>query len=445
VATPHDPLQAYLDQALGPEDRSGFEAHLLSCRDCSSLVDADRRLSQAVRQGAERLLEPPPAAEVQRLMRKVAQRSAPSRRVKAVGWALAGACACAAAAIAWQWSRPPQLLPIFTVAANGDERPLSGDGQGPAEGWSGVLRVGGDRLGVAPRTSLQLVQHDRAGVRLKLARGAVAAAVSKKQLGQVFEVEAGRYTVSVVGTRFRVRSDGDVLNVDVAEGRVRVGSRSGDTWEVNAGQSLQVEASQGRLGNWAGADFPELSASPPPPGEDAGAAPTTQAPEAAAPPVALSIPPDAIARWRHAPAAGKCHEVVAEIRRALRVHPAQREGWRELADCLRVLGEHAQAAAAYRDVIAHAAPADAEGARLFLAELLQDRLGDPAGAERELRAFLQRSQPPLLEASTRVKLARALLSQGKSAPARAELRRVIQRFPSSPPALEALDLLKRAP
>jgi tetratricopeptide (TPR) repeat protein len=127
----------------------------------------------------------------------------------------------------------------------------------------------------------------------------------------------------------------------------------------------------------------------------------------------------------------------------VREHPKQSEAWRVLADCLRLTGAFREAGLAYRRVIAAALPDEADRARVLLAELLHERLSNDAEAARVLRAYLRHPRPAPLEASARVLLARTLLSQGKRSQARAELQRVTHRLPSTPAALEALDLLKQ--
>jgi hypothetical protein len=63
-------------------------------------------------------------------------------------------------------------------------------------------------------------------------------------------------------------------------------------------------------------------------------------------------------------------------------------------------------------------------------------------AEQVLRAYLRRPHSPPLEAAARLALARSLISLGRGPEARAELERVTRELPSSPQALEALELLR---
>jgi hypothetical protein len=114
-----------------------------------------------------------------------------------------------------------------------------------------------------------------------------------------------------------------------------------------------------------------------------------------------------------------------------------------LADCQRLGGEYRLAASAYEHVVALAPPEEADRARMLLAELLHEHLGNDAEAERVLKVYLHRPRPAPLEASARVLLARCLLSRGKGAEAHVELERVTRRLPGTQAALEALDLLKQ--
>jgi tetratricopeptide (TPR) repeat protein len=121
----------------------------------------------------------------------------------------------------------------------------------------------------------------------------------------------------------------------------------------------------------------------------------------------------------------------------VREEPKHAAAWRILADCLRLMGKDKDAAAAYRQVIAFGGRDEGARARLILADLVE-----PHEAERILREFLKTPQLPALEASARLKRAKALLALSRKDEARAELQHITRKLSQTPSAPEALQLLK---
>ena len=379
--------------------------------------------------------------QTRQLLRRAREGAEPSR-ARWLTFALAGAAAAVLAVVVVSWGlRTPEQVPALAVAADGSEAPLQGDVlEAPAEKGA-ALHLGGDQLGVAPRSRLQLLTHDQKNVRLLLERGAVAASVQHRNPGQSFTIQSGGYEVRVVGTRFRVTRGDQGLTVDVAEGHVKVRSPQGGSYDVLKGHSLTLDASgAGEQKDFGAADFAELHPEAPPAAEPPAEEPALE--ETGATPRPRVVTSADIERWRRAAVGGKkCREVVPELKRALRDSPRQADAWRILADCQRLSGEDAEATRSYEKVVSFAKPDEADRARLLLADL-QAKGGNAPEAEHTLRAYLKHPQPPALEASARLSLARALLSQGHRGEAKVELQRVTRRLPSTPPALEALELLK---
>lgn len=460
--------QRYLDDTLGPSERAASERHVRDCPNCKPMVEAWEAFSARYRESARALDQAPTAQQRDALLRKARAAPAPARQSPWRGepaglrWAFAVAGLLLVVGVAWRW-RAPEPLPTFALGTAGARTPVVQDTV-DATAEPALLAVGGDTVGLSTGSRLTLERRDSQQVRLRLGAGSVAAAVTRRTRGETFVVLAGGYQVTVVGTRFRVKSRPGGVRVEVAEGRVRVSSPTGDTREVQGGEALEWLGATPALSTFAAQDFDELSpremAAPAASagsdaqqadagaadggaasGGDAGTEEPAQAREPESPKRA-PVGKAQLERWRQEALAGRCAPLLAPLRLEARAHPRQTEVWRLLADCLRLLSEDSEAASAYRRIAAVGAPEEADRARVLLAGLLQDKLGDPVGAERVLREYLQRAHPKALEAAARVKLARTLISQGKAPQAKAELQRVVEQLPQSPPALEALGLLK---
>jgi ferric-dicitrate binding protein FerR (iron transport regulator) len=439
----HALTQLRLDGRLPEVQRTACDAHVKACAQCQALIRSWEAFSSAYKDETRPLLSTPSPQAVQALIRK--GRALPEQaRPKVALWALGAAAAAAVVVLAtWLTQRPAELTAVV-VAASGAEVPLTGDVFEPTAREGARLHLGQDTVGVSSQSRLRLLRHDARHVRLALEKGTVACAVSHRTKGQSFTVESKGVVVSVVGTRFRVTDSEAGVRVEVAEGHVRVSS-GGATWDVLPGQVLGVEGEHAQLSASAATDFVELAA--PGQGVEAKPAPAPTADASAAEPEAEvkahAQPAQDVERWRRAAAGGHCAAVLPDVRRAVREHPREAEAWRVLADCQRLAGDYRPAASAYEHVVALAPPEEADRARMLLAELLHEHLGNDAEAERVLKVYLHHPRPAPLEASARVLWARSLLSRGKPAQAHAELERVTRRLPGTPAALEALDLLKQ--
>jgi len=349
--------------------------------------------------------------------------------------ALVGAAAAGAAF--WLW---PRARPVEPVVAQVEEEVFEAP-----QAHATVVALGDDRVGVAASAKIRVDRHDPKQLRVQLERGAVAAKVKHREPGQSFVVTAGRYQVTVVGTQFRVERRGEGLRVDVLEGHVKV-SAGTQSYDVLGAQSLELDEAGARSGAFEGADFEELSQHP-------AVAPPAPAPDASTPepepepshPAQATIPAATVQQWRRGALEGRCAELLPTLRTKTQEYPRQPDVWAVLADCQRLTGADRDAAKTYRHVVTIAAPEEGDRARLLLASLLLDRLGDPAGAVDVLRTYLKHKQVPDLEATARLKLAKAYLAQGRDALAKAELERLVKAMPETPSAMEALQLLKQHP
>ncbi len=107
--------------------------------------------------------------------------------------------------------------------------------QTPA-GGSTRFTVGDAVIDAGSDTSVMVQQDPIGGVTLVLARGSVDCEVEPRHGRPPFRVVAGDVTVAVVGTRFTVSRSATGVRVDVARGKVRVTSPSGEQF-VAAGDS----------------------------------------------------------------------------------------------------------------------------------------------------------------------------------------------------------------
>jgi ferric-dicitrate binding protein FerR (iron transport regulator) len=434
---------ALLDGRLSGGERAAAEQHARSCESCRPQLEAWRRFSDGYLAQVPPLGKPS-AEETRRMMRKARASAAPARSARP--WWMVAAAAGAAVVIAVAvavLNRAPQTVPAMAELADGQVVPLVGDTVEGAADRGALLRVGDDRVGVAAHSRVRLLRHDRERVRLRLEAGSVAASVKHRAPGQSFSVESGGFEVTVVGTRFRVERLSDGVRVDVEEGHVQVMGPGGAHFDVLAGHTLGIRGGQSKETSYAGGDFSELGEAP-----AAGAPAASAEVEAAVPedvgPAAKprSLSASELERWRREALAGHCSAVTTEIRRAVRENPPQAEAWRVLADCSRLTGDSRGAVSGYKRVISLASPEEADRARLLLAGVLHERLGNDSEAERVLRVYLATPKAPTLEAGARMTLARVLISLHRPAEAKRELQRVTRKLPASPQALEALEMLK---
>lgn len=428
-------VQLYLDGRLAEAEKAAFEAHLATCIDCQPVVASWQGFAARFTEQTAPLLAPPTAVEEQRFAARV-RSSAPAPRVSWT-WAFAGLGAVAALVIAFVWwSRVPvQVAPLpEQLAVTG----ASGD----VIESTGIVSIGEDRVGVSAKSRVRIERHDRQKVKLQLERGSVAARVKHREPGQSFVVASGPFEVTVVGTQFRVTKLNEGLRVEVAEGHVRV-SAAEKTYDVLRGQSLELDAAGARPGGFAETELAEFA--PPAPAVETVDAGEPEAAEEEEEPSRPSqkVSAATVQQWRRAALDGKCGALLPVLKQSAQQHPRQAEVWSALADCQRLLGNDREAATAYRHVVSVAGSEDGDRSRMLLASLLLEKLNDAPGAAEVLRGYLKHKQVPALEAAARMKLAKALLAQGKKAQARAELQRVVKALPDSAPALEALELLKR--
>ena len=174
---------------------------------------------------------------VDRLWGRVSERLGGPRRARGWVWASAAMCVAGAAAA------------IVVVRARAIER---GGSQGAAaSAWEGaqletaadalaVTLTDGSSLKVEPRSRVEVGDRTPSALKLVLARGRIACAVTHRE-GRSFVVAAGGVEVRVIGTRFSVANEeaegGARVEVRVERGTVEVRSPGGEITRVEAGHS----------------------------------------------------------------------------------------------------------------------------------------------------------------------------------------------------------------
>ncbi|MCB9764521.1 MAG: tetratricopeptide repeat protein [Alphaproteobacteria bacterium] len=349
-------------------------------------------LDQRLRDWAEQERSaPPPSAEATAALVNAARRRRFMRRAALATPVLAMA---AAALLTLTLPDPETASPLPPA-------PVASKVSPPALEWlpEGPQNIGADLIDVAPG-ALARVEAEGGHTRVLLEAGTVDLQVAPRDPGADFTVAAGDHAVRVVGTRFSVTRE--PFAVAVTEGIVEV--IGAQTWRLEAGDRFESGA--------------RIRPEPPAP-----------APE-----------PPAVEALRARLLAGELDAAREGLAWRLRLHPREVESWTLLAQLERKAGAPAAAVAAWRQVIRHGQPAEAQRARFEAASLSE---GQPAEAEALLRAFLE--QPDPLAAEARLRLARALIAQNRTSEALNELDALIAAHPGSAPARSARALREEIP
>jgi hypothetical protein len=342
-------------------------------------------------------MDPPSLAEAQALVAR-ARRSAPAPR-RMVRWGLAAAAAAALVVVLWPGDEPTVEVPVVAIIM-APEVEIPAPLVAPRLLGPGRAELGADAVEVMEGGRVTVISEaasdgPSAHTRLRLDQGRARFEVGKRTGGATFSVVAGDFQVRVIGTAFEVeRSPFQVL---VESGVVAVLQHT-QQWTLRAGDRF----SEGRV--------VRAAVAPPVPELDA---------------------------LRRLVLSGNLAQARAGLKLRLDADPAD-VGARVLAAQLETkLGKRDAAVRHWERVIARGSPTQAQRARYEAAVLLS---GSPPQAERHLRAFLETRGP--LTADARLALGRALLAQGKSDAARAQLEQLVREHPGATPARVARELLQ---
>jgi hypothetical protein len=468
-------LQSYIARLLEGEVRQRFERHLETCVACRTRVAQAANLDLKL----AAWLEAQPAPDVsevgaRRLVRVAAKKRAARPRL-VLAW-MGGAVMAAAAFVLWWAQRPapgPAELTASTAVAAVDLTVLLSEGgmlsPGPASeprmvevAGDGrlVVRAAGDVLGLGAHSRAEVLPTESGHARVRLATGLVAVQAAHRGTSGSLSIEAGGYTVTVVGTRFSVSWDGaERLGVVVSEGQVMVVRPDGHVRMVRAGQSLHFGAEAGSEGTLAPPSADETSAlertlrtspdrvEPEPPASVTASSPQASGaarrlrseppPDEVAPSDEAALPDEAaIRQWL---IDGDTARAERALLARLAASPLESSSWWLLGETRRRAGQASEAVTAYRRVIELGNPSEANRARYQVALLLEERLGDAEGAITLYRAYLARSPRPL-EAAAQLRLGRLLGSRGDAA-ARSILEELVRLHPGTPEAEQATSVL----
>jgi tetratricopeptide (TPR) repeat protein len=454
--------QAYTARLLEGEERRGFEAHLEACEACRRAVEETTALDARLRAWIDALpVLAPDERAARRLVREAERRAAPRAGWR---WGLAAAAMAAIAAIALRgWppgapgpegtaspATPPETraLSLRVLRAEGGAREpgtetaleVSGDG-------CLLVRANDDVLGLGAETRAAVLPTKHSHARVLLERGQLAVRAAHRGAGDSLSIEAGGYTVTVVGTRFSVAWDGHArLVVVVTEGRVRVVAPDGRAQMVGAGQRLRFGEDTAPGGAMGPASAEESDAVEQALREDEPA-PTDPASETAGPAQenttraepARTEPAVRDATIRQWLIDGDTERAERALRARIAGSPRDAMAWWLLGETRRRSGRPREAVEAYERVIALGRADEANRARYQAALLLEERLSDVDGALALYRAYLAASPRPV-EAAAQLRLGRLLRARGESA-WRGTLEDLVRMHAESPEAEQARRLL----
>lgn len=300
-------LLAFDADLLSAAGTARVERHLESCEPCRTALSEIRAYERAVAEARRAKYPEPDWSKMELPLARVAREEA--RKVRGgvhPAWAVAALAAAAGLAVwaAWRGApttdpdraeppriarhdAPPEAPAMFAhvTAVSGEARAEAGatavaalvPGTELREGTRLVTGRGGrldlalaDATGIVlGESSATVLARLREGTHeLALERGVVSSQVRHLGAGERYEIVAGRYTVSVHGTRFAVTRAGQVVTVTVDEGVVGVSEAGHEialvhapgTWTSSAdGQALaQGSVPRARAIDVAAADWPTL-------------------------------------------------------------------------------------------------------------------------------------------------------------------------------------------
>jgi transmembrane sensor len=316
------------------------------------------------------------------------------RRPRALRHAPLAAAVAALAAILFLWLRPPAAPAEVGALAVAGSVPL------PVEWESGtgatIALDDGSRVELAADSRLRTRSSDAAHVELALEHGRATFDV-KPGGPRAWGIDAGPVVVRVLGTRFTVERDGDVVDVSVERGKVLVEGDGvpGGSRVLLAGDAIRVEPPS--------LPVDALPAAAPPPE-------AALAPEAPLPPGAPALTPDPPA------ATAPAEPAPAEPDPMSRADAARREGRpREALTLLEAVVEQGSARSPL--------------AAFTAAKIHAEDMGDPAAAGPWFLRAVDLGLPSGLDEEALARAVECFAKAGKKAEARRAAARYGARFP----------------
>ena len=299
----------------------------------------------------------------------------------------------------------------------------------------------GSRVTLQPAARARVLTVDAGGARVVLERGAVDAAIIHRDRTP-WHVEAGPFTVHVIGTRFSARWQPEVerLAITLEEGAVMVrGPLLGAGREVAAGETLEVDVPARTLGLRPATTDVRPPVTPPVPSvtaaiEAPGAPPAsvTAEPRLAPRPV-VRVESPAPPSWRELALAGQYREALAMAEEVGFDRLCASEGPASLlalGDVARFAGDSVRAQQAYLALRRrHPAAPEAPTAAFVLGRMAFDRSGDLSAAAEWFRRCLAEAPRGPFAADASGRLIEVLVRSGDKASARAAAERYLAAHP----------------
>ncbi len=309
----------------------------------------------------------------------------------------------------------------------------------------------GSRILFEPETTGQMLALEDKRTEVRVLKGRVDADINRAT-GATWDVMAGPYRVSVIGTKFTVEWDpaSERFAVDVTRGKVRVtgGDLGAAGVAVTAGQNVvrepavrapkatEVAQVEPAAEENEAATPEEEAVEPQQPAARAAAKrrPSTKADET--PATAGTALPSAESQWRELSRSGRygpAFERISALGFETVMGQANAEDLLLLANTARYAGRSQRARQAY-EALRQRYPESA-GARIaafYLARLAQDANGQPREAVSWLRIYLREDPGGHLAATARARLIDTLLQLGDRSGARDVARDYIRLHPDGP-------------
>ena len=434
---------AWLDGAGDAAQRADFEAHLAQCQRCQAEVGQWQAVGVSLRAAHPEDHDAPSGALTTRLLTRAAEDPRASSSALARWWPAGAAVALVTVMVTVMVARTtaerPEVLSL--VMTHGEYAALDGGLVETGPGGRALLALGLDTVGLGAQSRVRVERADRHATSLRLERGTLALAVERGLGPRSFDVITPMAAVHVTGTVFRVAIAPHQLRAEVLRGEIEVRPAGREAFRVSAGGALLVSETSITRVPLDTSVFSELEASPVAgPLVDAG----TPAEVGSTP---TSAPPRGVSKmkkneWRTRAARGDCAAVSTEVERALAADGSDADLWLLIGDCHRTAARPAQAVEAYLRAASVKWHPQNLG-HLFAASILQDDLAQPARALGALERYLAAgAETPALEAAARVRRARVQRELGKEREARAGFQFIIEHFPDTPAAAEALQLCR---
>jgi TolA-binding protein len=465
---------------LKTSDRQGYAKHLTWCNSCAAIDSQWEDFEYSLRQSAEQQKPQVTLAQTKALLNRAANRRQwlLLTMKRPLIWCSAAVAITILIVALFGESIPPtqtgkQLVATSKVISPSTKQITTkhepGDYISAPKAGRRLIQIGNDLLGLSATGAFRLIDANEDTVRLELKTGTVACNVTPRKEKAGFIIEAGEYSVHVIGTRFSVtRGWQKNLKVTVSKGIVEVKDKTGTSWRVRADETLSTNTKRELRSETASkADISEIvrllstntnisslnSLDKHTNAIDQVRTHTLaesheQSPETTKRKKRTTLDADLqendnATLWRRWIVDGKFDEARRAISSHLDSYPSDGVAWSLLADLERKTGNKKAALKAYEKTIETAIASTSNRARYLAATIAQKDLGDHAYAVDLFEEFLKsNSSKGQLPDVARLGLSRSLIELGKTKKARAILEKVIENQQDTFVAANARRLLE---